>query len=219
MGSKPLDLELLREILGDKKTYSAVAKVLDTELASDRSVLFAKCNLLTQDRIVIAKVAWDSCGPNAGFFQFPQIGDLVLVEFPEGDNEQALLTKRLSSKSDTIPPQASSGDSVVRSLAGKNLHLLSDTLTLLGRGGENDPEENLVLGQVFKTLMSTILQKLDDMATDLAAHVHISSIPGAYTSVPASAAVYTGLAEDFADLKADPVDNEDVLSDLAFTEK
>lgn len=161
MGSIPTDLEALKSIFADRRTHLAIGKVIETELASDRSCLYARCDVLTQDREVIAKVCWDACGPNAGVFQFPQADDLVLLAFAEGDNEQCFLTNRLSSRVDKIPTQASSGDLVMRALAGKNTHLLSDTKIYLGKGSVT-PAEALVLGNVLKTFLEAFYDAVLD---------------------------------------------------------
>ena len=70
--------------------------------------------------------------------------------------------------------------------------------------GSKTSAENMVLGQVFKALMSSTLQ-------DIAVHKHIGNM-GYLTSPPDNAA-------DFEALKASPVDDEGVLSDIAFTQK
>ena len=212
--SNPMDLETLKSIFADDRTHVAVGKVLQLGLASDRSVLRAKCRVITQDRDVVARVCWDAIGPNSGSIQFPQVGDLVLLEFSEGDDNQPYLTKRLSNKTDTIPAQAISGDLVHRALEGKKLHLLSDTQILLGLGGsEADADEPLVLGNVFKSFMSTVLdtlstqaqalkdlctslksvtEELNSMASDLALHHHGNFVP------PVTASVYSGAASTFS---------------------
>src|SRR5690349_13948872 len=99
----PLDLEALRSVFADKKTNAAVGKVVKLGLASDKSVLRAQCRILSQDRDVIAKVCWDASGPDAGSFQFPQVDDLVLILFAEGDDNQGYVVKRLSTNIDKIP--------------------------------------------------------------------------------------------------------------------
>ena len=61
-----------------------------------------------------------------------------------------------------------------------------------------------MLGQVFITMMKDLLDAL-------AAHKHIGNL-GAPTAIPDN-------VTDFTDLKDDPIDNEDIVSDIAFTEK
>jgi hypothetical protein len=213
----PTNLEALRSIFQDRKTHLAIGKVTKLELAEDRSVLWAYCNILSQERTAIARVTWDSVGTNAGIFQFPQVDDLVLVAWGEGDEEQAFVIKSFSSKVDTIPPQATDGDTVIRALAGQMVHLLSDSKVLLGRGA-TDPSENLVLGLIFKTLMSEVLAELKSMADTLAAHTHIGNM-GFPTAPPVQAAAITAHGTVFNAKKANPVDNGNILSDVAFTQK
>jgi hypothetical protein len=82
--------------------------------------------------------------------------------------------------------------------------LLSDTEILLGRGGAADPDEPLVLGAVFKAAYSQDLELQSE-------HRHIGNL-GYYTDVPQNVL-------DIVALKASPVDDELMLSDVARTEK
>lgn len=244
----PIDLEALRSIFKDKSTHAAVGQVIKLGLAEDRSVLRAQCRILSQERDVIAKVCWDASGPDAGSFQFPQVDDLVLIEFAEGDDNQAYLTRRLSTDIDKIPIQATENHLVQRALAGKKLHLLSDTMILLGKGAA-EPVQPLVLGTVLQTLLVDLLtqlstqaekiaslsQELNTLTTDLATHTHpyLNVAVPATTGPTSAAAAHTAtgvainlLKSDFEavkteldDLKAEPIENGDILSALAFTEK
>lgn len=196
-------IEELREIFGDSRTHIALAEIQKLELSSDRSVLRAQVLILPDAREIVARVAWDATGPDAGNFTFPNQGDWVLVAFAEGSPHDPFVFKRLTSKSDTIPTQAVTGDAVYRALAGKKAHLLSDTRINLGRGG-SEPTENVVLGQVFKEMMSEFLQIF-------AEHKHIGNL-GYYTPPPDN-------FNEALTLKSSPVDDEAILSDVSFTEK
>jgi len=196
-------IEELREIFADDRTHIAVAEIKKMELSPDRSVLRVEVLLFPELREAVAQMTWESTGPNAGAFIFPSVGDWVLVAFAEGRPEDAFVIKRLTSKTDTIPPQAVTGDAVYRALAGKKAHLLSDTRINLGRG-VGEPTENVVLGQVFKEMMSEFLRIF-------AEHKHIGNL-GYYTPPP------DNFNEALA-LKSSPVDDEAILSDVSFTEK
>jgi hypothetical protein len=200
---KGLDINALKAALTDNFTHIAVAKIDKLDLASDRSVLRVVCTIFPELNRVVARMTWEQVGPNAGVFGFPAVGDLVLLGFADKDMDQCFVLKRLTSQEDKIPLQAADGSTVVRALAGKKAHLLSDTAVLLGRGGA-DPTEPLVLGNVFKEAYSSHLG-LD------AAHKHIGNL-GYLTFVPDN-------ASDMLDVKASPVDDDAMLSDLAKTEK
>lgn len=214
-----LDLESLKQIFQDKKTHLVVGQVKKLGLAQDRSVLRAQCLVLTEEREVIARVCWEACHGGGGSFQFPVLGDLVLLQFAEGSDDQIYLTKRLSNREDLIPLQAVSGDLVHRSIPSQKLHLLSDTQILIGRGGDHaDANEPLVLGNQLKTMLSSLLatlstqaqaiqtlttnlktvtDQLNSMATDLSTHTHMGFAPGNPTSPPISAASYVLSATTF----------------------
>ena len=110
---------------------------------------------------------------------------------------------RLTSKVDLIPIQAVDGSTVMRSLAGKKIHVLSDTKILFGKGGA-DPTEPLVLGSIFQTAYSSHLD-------ETIKHKHIGNL-GFFTAPPDNASAFTAI-------KAAPVDDGAMLSDLTFTEK
>jgi hypothetical protein len=201
---KPADLSLLREILDDGAIHIGCGIVNRTTLESDRSMLYVNFTLVPDNVEMVGRMSWESVGPDAGIFQFPQQNDLVLVGFVLGDEDQCFILKRLSSKEDTIPLQAVDGSTVVKSLSGKSAHLISDSSILLGRGG-SDPTERLVLGEVLKAALSSMLGSI-------ASHTHISAAPGSPSSPPSNAA-------SFVALKASPVDDDGMLSDIAKTEK
>lgn len=214
---KPLDIEGLREVFSDKRTHFAMATILNLELATDASVLKALCDVLGQSRKVVARVTWGAIGPNAGLIQFPVVGDIVLLAFGEGDEEQGFVVARLSNTTDTIPTGAHDGSTVLRALAGLNAWLTSDTAIYLSRG-DTVPAENIVLGQVFKTMMSLVLAELKAMADTLASHTHVGNL-GYPTAPPTQAAAITAHGAVFNAKKANPVDNGAILSDVSFTEK
>jgi uncharacterized protein involved in type VI secretion and phage assembly len=198
-----IDLEAMREVFKDQRTHIAVGKISGTDISSDRSVMRVKVVIFPESREIIARMTWEQVGPESGIFGFPIVGDLVLVGFAEGDDDQAFVLKRLTSKEDKIPVQAMDGSTVLKSLAGKSAHVLSDTSILLGRGGD-DPDEPLVLGNVFKEAYSEDLNQT-------AIHQHVGNL-GYLTQVPNN-------ADQFVSLKVSPVDDDLMLSDLSKTEK
>lgn len=200
---KPPDLELLRSLFNDDSIHIGVAVIERVTIAQDRSVLFARIRLVPDGTKMVARMSWESVGPDSGFFQFPQIDDLVLIGMAEGNEDQVYVLKRLSSKVDKIPVQALDGSTVMKALAGKKAHLLSDTAIFLGRGGA-DPTERLVLGDTFKDAYS------EHLGID-ATHTHIDSM--GYPTLPPEQ------ASDYTDLQASPVDDEAILSDISKTEK
>lgn len=217
MSSKPADLELLRSIFKDDRLHIAVGQIISLHMASDRSVLRVKVKLYPDEHELIARMAWESVGPNAGFFQLPSPGDMVLIGQAEGEVDQAFVLRRLTSKEDTIPAEAANGDLVARSLAGKKARLISDMAVWLSKPGST-PTENVVLGQVFKQLMIDLLDKIQELTEAVGTHTHMGNL-GIQTPPPIEAPDFLQLSMDFSTLKSSPVEDEAVLSDLAFTEK
>lgn len=201
--AKGFDLEFLRDILQQKQLGICVGIIEKLVKDSDNSQLRVLVNCLPDEIPMWCRMSWEATGPDAGIFQFPQAGDMVLVGYAYDDENQAFVLKRLTSKGSKIPVQAVSGDTVVKALAGKQGHLLSDTKILIGRGGA-DPSEPTVLGAIFQAAYSEHLEKY-------IAHKHIGNL-GYFTAVPDNAA-------DVAAIKASPVDDDEMLSDHSFVEK
>lgn len=210
--AKPAALEELRALFADNRQHIAVGKITKIGVASDRSTLRVQVLVFDmqaeQDREVVAVMGWDDCGPDAGSIRFPEVNDLVLVAFVDGDPDQCYVIKRLTSKEEKIPLKALDGHSVYQALSGKKLYVASDEGVFLGTPG-SEGAENLVLGQVFKTFAAQLL-------TYLAAHQHTTTAPGVLTTPPSGP---SGSAAQFTALKTSPIDNNAILSDIVFTEK
>lgn len=201
--SKPIGLEDLKHIFQDDRLHLAIGLVKQMHVADDRSVLKVKVLVLPDNLNMICRMSWDAVGPEAGIFQFPSIDDLVIVGYLAGSEQDAFVIARCTSAVDKIPLQALDGHLVLRSLAGKKAWLTSDTNVFLSRG-DTAPTERLVLGDTFKTAYS---KDLDETAK----HKHIGNL-GYLTFVPDN-------ASEFTTLKASPVDDALMLSDLSKTEK
>ena len=198
------DLELLRELLKDDNDVSTLlARIDKLALANDKSALRVLCTIIPDNIPIVARMTWQSVGPDAGIFAFPAINDLVLLGIGDSDEDQTVGLSRLTSKVDRIPLQAIDGSTVIRALAGKKTHILSNVRVNLGRGGA-EPAQPIVLGTVFKKAYSK-----DLLETSI--HKHIGNL-GFFTPPPNN-------ASEFTTLKASPVDDSAMLSDLSFTEK
>lgn len=210
-------LEDLKEIFKDKRLYIGVGQIKKLHLAEDRAYLKVTMMIYPEMRNVIATMTWDSTGPNSGDFEFPAIDDMVLFAQAEGDDDQCYVIRRLTSRADTIPENAIEGDKVSRARAGGKYWNVSDTKIFLARG-EAEPTQNLVLGQVFKQLMTDLLTQLKEHAEIDKKHVHMGNL-GFYTAPPKEAAEFNDRGTQYDNLKASPVQDQAVLSDLSFTEK
>lgn len=199
---KGISLEEMREIFRDQRQYIECGLIKSLEVAADRSKLRADVEILPEGITVVAEISWDLVGPDYGLFQFPSVNDLVLVAFCDGNEDDAFVIKRLTSKEDKIPVRAVDGHLVLAAKPGTKLDLNSNTQINLTRQG--DGNERLVLGDTFKTAYSEHLG-IDEI------HTHIGNL-GYSTFPPDQAADYTAI-------KSSPVDDAAMLSDLSKTEK
>lgn len=212
-----IDLESLKAIFADTRRHIGIGKIKKVSVASDRSHVKVLVQGLPDGMELVARVTWDLTGPNAGIFMLPVVDDLVLVAWVDGNDNDAYVIRRLSSSVDKIPQAAADGHLVARALAGKKTVIASDSRINLARG-DDEPEENLVLGQQLKSLLSTLIGMVADLSDKVSSHTHIGNL-GYPTSAPNQAADFTTLKADLEEIKASPVDDEEILSDFSFTEK
>jgi hypothetical protein len=207
----------IKDMLQDERLHICVGQIKKLHIASDRSYLKVTVMVFPEQRNIIATMTWDAVGPDSGDIVFPSVDDMVLIAQAEGDNDQAYVIKRLTSKVDKIPQIAINGDKVQRTLTGKKFWNISDIRINLSRG-ETEPTENLVLGQVFKDMMSSLLESLKTNAQNDADHKHIGNL-GYLTFKPDLESEFLSRKGEYDTLKTSPIDDEAVLSDLSFTEK
>lgn len=203
MANKSLGLEELKEIFKDDRLHLAIGTIEKLSLADDRSYLKAVVNTFPDQIKMICTMSWEAVGPEAGIFQFPSVNDLVIVGYIDGGENDAYIIRRCTSREDKIPLQAVNGHLVLKTLAGKKAFVSSDTEINLVRG--DDPgNERLVLGDTFKTAYSQHLG-IDEV------HTHIGNL--GYPTMPPQQ------ASQYAAIKASPVDDAVMLSDISKTEK
>ncbi len=226
-----IDLESLKMIFKDSRTHIAIAKIKRLSVASDRSFLKCLVSILPEQREVVARMTWAMTGPNSGIVEFPEKDDMVLIAFADGNNDYAFIISRLSSSIDKLPLKSVDGHLVLKSKSGKESWITSNSKILLSHG-DTTPTENLVLGQQLKSLLSYILGQLAEqsdqlktLATEIANHQHTGNL-GYPTGAPISATPFTtaatqmdGKKSNYNTKKASPVDDQDILSNFAFTEK
>jgi hypothetical protein len=201
--AKPMGLENLREIFADDRLHLAIGVIKQLSVADDRSYLKAMVNVIPDNINMICTIAWEAVGPNCGIFQFPSVNDLVIVGYLDGKENDAFVVRRCTSSEDKIPVQAVDGHLVLKTLPNKKAFISSPNEINLVRG-DAAGNERLVLGDTFKTAYSSHLG-ID------AAHTHIGNL-GYPTLVPIQAAQYQAI-------KASPVDDALMLSDLSKTVK
>ena len=211
-------MEDLKELLSSDKDYLSLGQIQRVSLARDRSVLNADVSIWPEDREITARVLWESVGMDAGFYHFPNPGDLVLVAFAEASVNNAYVIKRFSSTEDKVPVNAMEGDMVIKTRKNEKLWLTGTERINLSKG-DAEPTENIVLGQVFKTWATTLLEKLLECMSTLEEETHVGSMPGHLTSPPTQKAMYTAVKNALNEIKNSPIDDNGILSMVSFTEK
>jgi len=196
-----IDIEFLRGALKDNSLWMSFANVLSVSIANDRSSMKARVELLPTEYEAEVRVGAEYVAPGVGIYFPLRAGDLVMVGYPSADPDSGVLIKRLASQDDTVPEEFNNDKVVLKMLGNEELVIVGNAQKF----GSSGSTENLVLGQVFKGMMSDILDAL-------AKHMHISSMPGFFSAPPNNASVYSSN-------KSSPVDDGDILSDKAFTEK
>ena len=114
-------LEDLKQMLKDDKDNLSLGEVRGLQLARDRSVLNVTVSVFPEDREIVASMSWEAVGKDAGFYHFPNIGDVVLIAYPDQEIDNAVIIKRFSNIDDTIPQNAVGGDMALKTREGETL--------------------------------------------------------------------------------------------------
>ena len=211
-------LQQLKQIVQDRKLGLSLAEVRNVYVAEDRRTVEATVQVLPVGSEVVARLTWQAVGPDAGAYFLPSVGDWVIVGFVDGQIDQCYILSRLTSLDDKIPMTAITGDAVLRSLKEKKTWITSEKRINLSKKDE-EPTENLVLGQIFKNFMINFLDQLIKTMDTLAVETHISAPPGYLSAPPQQKAIYMAIKAELEKLKASPIEDIKILSELAFTEK
>jgi len=146
-------LEDLKAIFEDTRTYFGIGKIVELSPADDNAYLHVVIELYPEEVEVVCRMAWEATGKEAGIFQFPVVDDLVMVCFIDGDEDQAYIIRRLTSKEDKIPAKAMDGHTVIKALSGKEAWITSDEKINLSKE-DTSPTEAVVLGNILKTFLT-----------------------------------------------------------------
>lgn len=206
-------VDTIKEIIMQDILNFEFASVLEYSITDDRSTVYVKVKTLPDEREIIAKMMWNTLGN----IELPSKDDLVVVGYIDNNIDDAFIFGTLNNNVDKIPIQSVEGDRVSISLPSKKNWIVSDTRINLARG-EQEPQENLVLGQALKTYLVSMHEKIKELSDAVSTHTHIGNV-GAPTSPPKETADFVQLGADFDTIKSDNVENDTILSDLSFTEK
>lgn len=218
-----LDLEGLKRLLQDDKTWISVGKITQVEPSPDFSVYRCMVLIFDDNEEIVARTGFPLTGPDSGLTAPPVVGDMVLVCFSEADEDAAFIFCRLTSKEDRIPFRTLLlSHMVLKALSGQALSLGSDTRVNIGRGGILEESEPLVLGNVLLDALGDMIGRLDTLMTDIATGpVGIGNMG---YDVPTHPALIAKITATKAQLTADvlqylsiPVTN--IVSMIAYTER
>lgn len=195
------DLEFLREVFKDDRLHIGIGTITQLGLSQDGNTLRAQVNLLPENREVVCVYTWDDIGR----ISFPEVDDLVLVAFCDGLPDEAHVIRQLTNGEEPISAFGRLGHMISNSRPGKKNYIGSDTKVSIGRI-DVEGNENLVLGQQIKSLLSSVLDAISS-------HKHVYDDAGtpSETQPPDNASAFTSAKAT--------VDSGSILSDIAFTEK
>lgn len=145
------DLEFLREMFKDTRLHVGIGTISQLGISTSGSVLRGVINLLPENREVVAEITFSDVNDVC----FPEINDLVIVVFVDGNPDECFAIKVINNSEEPIPAFAQSGNKVSYSRPGKKFYLGSDAKIGIGRPNI-EPTEPLVLGNVLKNGLTAL---------------------------------------------------------------
>lgn len=189
-------LQELSYLLQDNQPQICLGLVLEVE-EGEPDQLLTKFEVLPTGNKLIAPVAW-----TPGVYEKPRVGDIALlvVAGRELDHAYAISFLPRTESGWLIPQRSLDGELSFKSRAGQKLNISSDTRINIGKGGETEEAEPLVLGLVLKeyltalvTDIGSLVDHLKTLSTDVAACGTALNGLGATNSVPANVASLSAL--------------------------
>lgn len=206
MAGRDSDLETFKAMFKDEREFLTVGKIVETDMAKDRSVYRVKVELLEDGRFIVCRAGAIASAPDAGIYALVQVGDLVLIAMPDGDEDYGTVIKSFSSREDKIPEEADTG-TVIAAQLGKMLHLLSQERINIGKSGDTTLEP-LVLGLVMKAALTDLYGAfLDAAQIGISPTGPVTLDPGIRAKLTADKAKYVTAV------------STNIVSQLTFTER
>lgn len=146
------DLEILREIFRDKRLHFGIGTVMELGLSNDKSVLRVKVNIIPDEREAVAEMTFSDCNS----VTFPEINDLVLVAFVDGDPDECFVVKTINTADEPIPAFATTGNTVVAPREGQLIGLTRAAVI---------PTEPMVLGNQLVAYLAALEGHLATLIT------------------------------------------------------
>jgi hypothetical protein len=215
------DLEFLKQLFLDPRSHNSIGVVNSLGLSNDGSVLRVGITILPSERGVIAEMTFSDVND----VTFPELNDLALISFAEGEAEECFVMKLVNNGDEPIPVFARFGNTVKYSRAGKKLYLGSDTKVGIGRPNV-EPTEPLALGNVLKTFLTNLTTRIDTLINSMGI---LQTTPAVICTAPGELGIVnpawvTALAALDIQLQTDistylSTEATNILSQIAFTER
>lgn len=210
------DLEFLKDLFRDNRLHVGIGTITQLGLSVDKSILRAMVNLLPENREIVCEVTFSDLSA----VTFPQVNDLVIVNFVDGHPDEAYVMKIVNTPDDPFPIFATLGHTVIGSRSGKKIYLNSDTKISLARPGR-EPLSPIVLGDVLLTYLNNLEARIESIINAIEANPPISTAVGNPTTIVnlalALEAVRVNLVADKATYLTAPSTN--IKSQIAFVER
>lgn len=214
-------LEMLKYLL-EKGPELALGEVKSVGSMSTKGVA-VELRILPDNYDVIALAVWPK-----GLVIVPAVGELMLAVFPDTQTETALAFGFVAGESRELHQRSENGGFCVGGIAGKKTNVSSNTRVNVGRGGDSEEDEPLVLGNVASEYLAAISQQLTTLNTHLSTlTASVTAIDAAVNSGAQAAALGTlttqlgTQATEIGTEKAQYIDTDssNILSQIAFTER
>lgn len=174
--AQDFDLEYLREVFKDRRTWMVYATVKSVKISSDKSTVFCQLDVLGRDDpktgtpwTITARLGRSFVGPAAGDWDLPSRGDLALVALPDGEPALSMILCYASSTEDTVPTELDAATTLWKAKTGQKMLIKSQGGDIIEqptdggkiRHGSPASDEPHVLGNVNKDYMTELHRILD----------------------------------------------------------
>jgi len=216
-------IEVFKYLMSRDDITLGVGQITEVDNPQNNGWL-VKVNVFPEEYEVVGLMLWPKSSQEP-----PEVSDVVCLLMPQDNTETVLCFGAIRNANKPVHARTIGGECVLGAIQGKKTNIVSDTRVNIGRGGETEESEPLVLGNILKSAMSDLYASLDRLATNLSSLNEVvtsldSSLAGGANSVTLAAIKADLQAMTDTDLPADESEYLDtastnIVSQIGFTER
>lgn len=154
-------IEVFKYLMSREDLSLGVGQITEVDNPQNNGWL-VKVNVFPEEYEVVGLMLWPKSSQEP-----PEISDVVCLLMPQDNTETVLCFGAIRNANKPVHARTIGGECVLGAIQGKKTNVVSDTRVNIGRGGETEESEPLVLGDVLKSMFGDLFTRLTTICDNL----------------------------------------------------